>query len=149
MWEKLNMFIGEYQHSIDDKSRVAIPVKFRNKLADGCVVTRGLDNCLWIYSTAEWEKIASGVAELPITSKNARSFSRFILSGAVDTKLDKVGRVNLPAYLKEYAGIKSKVSVCGVYNRIEIWPEESWNSFKKTMEESSDEVAEKIEELGF
>lgn len=143
------MFIGEYQHSIDDKSRVAIPVKFRNRLADGCVVTRGLDKCLWIYPVSEWGKIASGVSELPITSKNARSFARFILSGAVDCKLDKVGRVNLPSYLKEYAGIKNKISICGVYNRIEIWPEDSWNGFKKTMEESSDEVAEKIEELGF
>jgi len=143
------MFIGEYSYTIDEKGRLSVPAKFRSQLENGCVVTRGLDHCLWVYSMLEWEKIASGVSELPITSKNARSFTRFILSGAVDLKLDKVGRVNLPLYLKEYAGIKNKVTVCGVYNRIEIWPEESWGSFKKTMEDSSDEVAEKIEELGF
>lgn len=143
------MFIGEFQHSIDNKGRISIPAKFRGKLLDGCVLTRGLDNCLWLYPLDEWGKIAESVASLPVTSKNARSFSRFILSGAMELNLDKVGRINLPNFLKEYAGIKSKLVITGMYNRIEIWPEESWKDFKKTMEENSDEVAEKIEELGF
>jgi MraZ protein len=143
------MFIGEYSYSIDDKGRLSVPVKFRSKLLDGCIVTRGLDKCLWIYSLSEWEKIAEQVAGLSITSKNARSFSRLMLSGAMDLKLDKAGRINLPNYLKDYAKIKSKVVVTGVYNRLEVWPEENWKEFKEQMEENSEEIAEKIEELGF
>lgn len=143
------MFIGEYTHSIDDKGRLSIPVKFRASLIDGCVITRGLDHCLWVYSMAEWEKLASKIAELPLTQKNARSFSRLMLSGAIDSKLDKTGRVILPAYLKEYAGVKAKVIVAGVYNRIEIWPEENWKNFKKEMEDNSEEIAENLLEIGF
>lgn len=142
------MFFGEYSHSIDDKGRLSVPIKFRAALASGCVVTRGLDKCLWVYSTAEWEKIAEQLAQLPITSKNARSFTRLMLAGAMDLSLDKSGRVNLPNYLKQYAGVKSKVVVTGMYNRLEIWPEESWKKFKEEMEENSEEVAEKLEELG-
>lgn len=143
------MFIGEYAYSLDEKGRVPVPVKFRGKLSEGCVITRGLDKCLWLYPADEWEGIAAKIAELPITSKNARSFSRLMLAGAIDLKLDKAGRANLPKYLVDYAGIKSKVVVTGMYNRLEIWPEESWTDFKRDMEDNSEEVAEKIEELGF
>lgn len=143
------MFIGEFTHSIDEKGRLSIPAKFRASFADGCVVTRGLDHCLWLYSISEWEKLAGKIAELPITQKNARSFSRLMLSGAIDSKLDKAGRVILPAYLKEFSGIKTKVIVAGVYNRVEIWPEEEWKNFKKEMEDNSDEIAENLSEIGF
>lgn len=143
------MFIGEYEYSIDQKGRLPLPVKFRGKLDEGCVVTRGLDHCLWVYSMAEWEKLAEQIASLPITQKNARSFSRLMLAGAMDIKLDKAGRINLPNYLKEYANIKSKVVVAGMYNRLEIWPETEWKNFKKEMEDSSEETAEKLSELGF
>lgn len=143
------MFIGEYSYSIDEKNRVPIPVKFRSRLGEGMIVTRGLDKCLWVYPADEWEKIAKSLSELPITQKNARSFSRLMLAGAMDLKLDKAGRINLPTYLKQYAGIEGKVTITGMYNRLEIWPEENWGKFKKEMEESSDEVAEQIEELGF
>ena len=143
------MFIGEYQHSLDDKGRVSVPVKFRADLANGCVLTRGLDGCLWLYSIDEWQKLADSVSALPITSKNARSFGRFILSGAMDLKIDRAGRINLPKYLADYAGIKSKVTLNGMYNRVEIWAENKWNDFKKGMEENSEEVAENLSELGF
>lgn len=126
-----------------------VPVKFRGRLSEGCVITRGLDKCLWMYPNDEWEEIAAKIADLPITSKNARSFSRLMLAGAIDLKLDKAGRVNLPKYLADYAGIKNKVVVTGMYNRLEVWPEENWVSFKKEMEDNSEEVAEKIDELGF
>lgn len=142
------MFIGEYSHSLDAKGRVSVPVKFRAELFDGCVLTRGLDGCLWLYPATEWQKIADQVSAMPITSKNARSFSRFILSGAMDLKLDKVGRINLPKYLNDYAGIKSKVVITGMQNRLELWAEEKWESFKTEMEESSDEVAENLSEIG-
>lgn len=140
---------GEYGHTIDEKGRLSIPVKFRAKLLEGCVVTRGLDHCLWVYSLEEWQKIVEQIAALPITSKNARSFSRLMLAGAMDLKLDKAGRVNLPNYLKEYASIKSKVVVTGMYNRLEIWPEDGWKEFKDDMEENSEETAEKLSEIGF
>lgn len=141
------MFIGEYSHSIDDKGRLSVPVKFRHDLSVGCVLTRGLDGCLWLYPVSEWEKIAGSVAELPITQKNARSFARFILSGAMDLKLDKAGRVNVPKYLEEYAGIKGKVVVAGMYDHLEIWAEESWKKFKTEMENNSEEVAENLNRI--
>lgn len=143
------MFIGEFSHSIDEKGRLSVPVKFRAELAGGSVLTRGLDGCLWLYSNAEWEKIATEVSNLPITQKNARSFSRFVLSGAMDLKLDKAGRVNIPKYLSDYAGIKGKVVVTGMHNRLEIWADEKWQKFKTEMEKNSDEVAEGLENLGF
>ncbi len=143
------MFIGEYSHSIDEKGRLSLPAKFRAGLASGCVITRGLDHCLWVYPNTEWDKLSANLAALPITSKNARSFSRLMLAGAMDIKIDKLGRVNLPKYLADYAGIKNKVVITGVYNRLEIWPEDTWNEFKKEMEDNSEEIAEKIEEIGF
>jgi MraZ protein len=143
------MFIGEYSYTIDEKGRLSVPAKFRSQLENGCVVTRGLDHCLWVYSMSEWEKIAEDLSKLPITQKNARSFARLMLSGAMDLKPDKLGRINLPNYLKEYSKIQSKVVVAGMYNRLEIWPEEGWKEFKKGMEDNSEEVAEKLSEIGF
>ena len=143
------MFIGEYRHTIDEKGRTSIPSKFRAELASGCVVTRGLDRCLWVYPIQEWQNLAEKIADLPITQKNARSFSRLMLAGAADVVLDRVGRINLPSYLREYADIKKEVAIVGVYNRIEIWPADSWSNFKKEMEENSAEVAENLSEIGF
>ena len=143
------MFIGEFNHNLDEKGRLSVPAKFRGELATGCILTRGLDGCLWLYTKEEWTKIAEEIAKLPVTSKNARSFSRFILSGAMDLELDKAGRINLPKYLADYAGVKSKVVVTGMQNRLELWSGEKWEEFKKGMEENSDEVAEQLSELGF
>jgi MraZ protein len=143
------MFIGEYDYTIDEKGRVSIPVKFRNKLSGGCVITRGLDHCLWVYPMDEWQNLAQKISELPLTQKDARSFSRLMLAGATDVTLDKAGRVNIPNYLKEYAGIKSKIVVTGMYNRLEIWPTDEWNAFKKDMEDNSDKIAENLAEIGF
>lgn len=143
------MFIGEFNHTIDDKGRLSIPAKFRARLASGCVVTRGLDKCLWVYPKDEWEKIAEKLANLPITQRDARSFARLMLAGAMDVTIDRSGRVNIPEYLIDYANIEKKATVCGLYNRIEIWPEESWDKFKRGMEENSDEIAENLKEIGF
>lgn len=143
------MFIGEFKHSIDEKGRVSLPAKFRAELASGCVITRGLDKCLWVYPMNEWEKLAEKISELPLTQKNARSFSRLMLAGASDTDLDRVGRINLPSYLRDYANIKKDVVVVGIYSRIEIWPADVWADFKKQMEESGDEIAENLSEIGF
>ena len=141
------MFIGEYSHSLDEKGRISIPAKFRLKLSEGLVLTRGLDGCLWIYPQEIWERLAERISGLPITQKDARSFSRLMLSGAVDLNLDKTGRINIPKYLLDYAGIKNKVAFAGMYDRIEVWPEDKWREFTKSMEEKSDEIAENLSEL--
>lgn len=142
------MFIGEYLHSLDEKKRLSIPVKFRANLADGCIITRGLDGCLWIYTKEKWKEFAEKVSALPLTQKNARSFARLMLAGASDCDIDKNGRIIIPKYLLGFALIGTQVAINGVYDRIEIWAEDKWQSFKKDMEKNSDEIAETLSELG-
>lgn len=142
------MFIGEYQHNIDDKGRLAIPAKFRMDLAKGAVVTRGLDNCLFLYSLTEWEKLADKLSSLPISQAKSRAFARLMLAGAMDLKLDSQGRVVLPDYLRKFAGMKKKVVITGLYNRLEIWDEAKWNSYQTQNEKSSKDIAEAMGELG-
>jgi len=142
------MFIGEYNHNLDDKSRLAIPKKFRNDLLNGAVITRGLDNCLFVYTKIEWEKLAEKLATLPFSQANSRAFARLMLAGAMDVVLDKQGRVVLPDYLRSFSGIKKNVIIAGLYNRLEIWDEQSWIEYKKQTESSSNEIAEKMFDLG-
>jgi MraZ protein len=142
------MFIGEYQHSIDEKGRLAIPAKFRTSLGKGAVVTRGLDNCLFLYPKKDWQELAAKLAKLPISQANTRAFSRLMLAGAMDVSLDKQGRVNLPDYLRQYAGVKKKTVIAGLYNRLEIWDEEVWNKYKAGTEKNSGDIAEALGELG-
>lgn len=143
-----DMFIGEYAHNLDEKGRLAIPVKFRRDLSKGAVVTRGLDNCLFLYTKTEWEKLAEKLAVLPISQSNSRAFSRLMLAGAMEVEIDKQGRVVLPEYLREFAGLKKNVVLAGLYNRAEIWDEEKWKTYKTQTETNSNEIAEKMAELG-
>lgn len=142
------MFLGEYQHTIDEKGRMAVPVKFRHDVAGGAVVTRGIDKCLFLLPKAEWEKLASKIASLPLAQANSRAFSRLMLAGAMDVELDAQGRVILPDYLREYAGVKKNVVVAGLYNRIEIWDALSWGKYKAMTEKGSDKIAEQLGALG-
>lgn len=142
------MFIGEYQHNLDEKGRIAIPVKFRADLAPGIVVTRGLDSCLFVYTKEEWQKLADKLATLPISKANTRAFSRLMLAGAMDGELDKQGRLILPDYLRDFAGIKKKVVITGLYNRLEIWDEAKWQNYKQSTEAESGDIAEALGELG-
>jgi len=142
------MFIGEYTHNLDSKGRVAIPVKFRQKLTGGAIVTRGLDHCLFVFTNKDWEILAQKLIALPLAQANSRAFIRLMLAGAVDVELDKQGRILIPDYLREYAGLKKQVVVAGLYNRIEIWDSEAWHGYKTKTEASSDEIAEKLGELG-
>lgn len=141
------MFIGEYNHSIDEKGRLSVPTKFRAKLADGAVVTRGLDNCLFLYPMAEWQVLAEKLAALPMSQANTRAFSRLMLAGAMDVSLDKQGRIILPDYLRKYAKMSKKVVVAGLFNRLEIWDEKSWDDYKTSTEEDSNEIAEQLGDL--
>ncbi len=142
------MFIGEYAHTIDEKGRVAIPTKFRSLLSKGAVVTRGLDNCLALYTAHEWQKLATRLANLPIASANTRAFARLMLAGAMDVSLDSQGRIVVPDYLRGYATISKKVVLAGLYNRLELWDHKRWEIFKRKTEASSADIAEKLGELG-
>ena len=142
------MFIGEYSHTIDDKGRLSVPAKFRRQLAGGVVVTRGLDHCLFLYTQADWEVMANKIAALPITQKKSRAFARLMLAGAWDAELDSQGRVMLPEYLRQYAGLGKHATVAGLHNRIEIWNEDAWHEYRTATEANSDEIAEGMAELG-
>ena len=142
------MFIGEYTHSLDIKGRVALPVKFRQKLADSAIITRGLDHCLFVFTKADWESLAQKLITLPLSQSNSRAFARLMLAGAVEAEFDNQGRILIPEYLRIYAGLKKQTVFAGLYNRIEIWDEEHWKTYKAKTEASSDEIAEKLGELG-
>ena len=142
------MFIGEYHHSIDDKGRLAVPVKFRQAFKDGLVVTRGLDSCLFVYTKAEWKKLAGKLAELPFSQANSRAFARLMLAGAMDCDVDKQGRVILPEYLRTYAKMGKDVVVAGLYSRLEVWDKAAWEEYKAKTETNAGEIAEKMGEIG-
>lgn len=142
------MFIGEYSHTLDEKNRLALPAKFRSELKNGAVVTRGLDNCLFVYPKKSWTELAEKLAKLPISQAGSRAFSRLMLAGAMDAALDKQGRINLPDYLKTYAALGKKVVITGLYNRLEIWDEEVWQKYKAGTEKNSGDIAEALGELG-
>ena len=144
----LFMFIGEYSHMIDPKKRLAVPSKFRNELKNKVVVTRGLDKCLFIYPLTVWSELAEKLGSLPVGESNTRSFIRLMLAGAVDVEIDKQGRILIPDYLKDYAGLKKNVIVAGIYNRLEIWDELHWNNYKRNAEKNTDEIAEQLGKLG-
>lgn len=142
------MFIGEYQHAIDPKKRLALPSKFRKDLGAKVVVTRGLDKCLFIYPWKTWKELAEKLGTLPMGESGTRSFIRLMLAGATDVDVDKQGRVLLPDYLKEYAGLDKNVTVAGLFNRLEVWDETKWKAYKVGAEENSDAIAEQLGKLG-
>jgi MraZ protein len=142
------MFIGEYQHNLDLKGRLAIPAKFRDKLSGGAIITRGLDSCLFLFTLKEWEILAQKLVALPLAQANSRAFVRLMLAGAMDVQIDNQGRILIPDYLRKYAGFKKQAIIAGLYNRIEIWDSENWKQYKTKTESASDEIAEKLSELG-
>lgn len=142
------MFIGEYTHSVDGKGRVAVPAKFRTKLKKGAIVTRGLDSSLFLYPTDEWKELAQKISSLPLGQGKSRAFARLMLSGAMDVSIDSQGRILLPDYLRKYAQMGKKIVFAGLYNRLEIWDEKLWQSYRTQAEKSSNEIAEAMGELG-
>ena len=142
------MLIGEYKHTIDSKKRLAIPSKLRRELGTRAVITRGLDNCLFIFPLTQWNKLIEKLAKLPLGQRDTRGFTRLMLAGASEARLDRLGRVLIPDYLKKYAGLKKNIVIAGVYNRLEIWDEAKWNLFKKSTEKEVDNMAERLGELG-
>jgi len=141
--------MGEFQHSIDDKGRIIIPVKFRENLGEQFIITRGLDNCLFVYPMNEWSVLEQKLKSLPLMKSDARAFSRFFFSGATECELDKQGRVNVPNTLCEYAKFNKECVVIGVSNRVEIWSKSIWEDYFQQSEESFNEIAEKLVDFNF
>lgn len=142
----MSMFMGEYNHNVDAKGRMIVPSKFREQLGDEFVVTKGLDGCLFVYPNEEWQSIEEKFRDVPLTSKDARKFSRFFFAGATTCEVDKQGRILLPAVLREYAGLEKEVVSVGVLKRIEIWDKDRWQTANTY--DDMDEIAEHMAELG-
>lgn len=143
------MLIGEYHHNIDDKGRLTIPSKFREEIGEKFIVTRGLDGCLFAYSMEEWDKIVTKLNVLPFTKKDARTFTRFFLSGATVCEFDKQGRINIQNNLIDYAGLKKECAIIGVNDRLEIWDLEKLNNLYENDIEKLDDIAENLFEGNF
>lgn len=136
--------MGEYHHSIDDKGRIIVPMKFRENLGQSFIVTRGLDHCLFIYPHTEWAHLEAKLKALPFTKADARAFTRFFFSGACEVELDKQGRIRLPVNLRGFAKLEKECVVIGVSTRIEIWCKELWDQYYSDSEESFNKIAESI-----
>ncbi len=141
-------FYGEYIYSIDEKKRLAIPPKFRKIFGKKAVITKGLDQCLFLYPAKEWQKLAEKLSKLPLSQGDARGFARLMLAGAMEVEFDNLGRILIPDYLKDYALLKKKVAIVGIYNRVEIWDLEKWNEYKEKTEKEVGDIAERLKELG-
>jgi MraZ protein len=138
------MFMGEFQHNIDTKGRIIVPSKFREELGTTFVVTRGLDQCLFAYPMTEWKILEEKLKKLPLTKRDARAFTRFFFSGAIECEIDKQGRINIPQTLRTYASLEKECVIIGVSNRIEIWSHSTWETYVTESEESFAEIAENL-----
>ena len=142
------MLIGEYTHTLAPKKRLSVPSKWRRELGKTVVVTRGLDNCLFVYPMKAWNHITEKIGRLPLGQADTRGFNRFFLSGAVETEIDSAGRILVPDFLKGFAGLGSKVVLAGIHDRIEIWDEKAWRQYKRRIEKQGNALAEKLGEVG-
>ena len=140
------MFMGEYSHSIDAKGRVILPAKFRDELGPHCVVTRGLEGCLSVYTMDAWMNLANGMKKLKASKENVRAFKRFLFGSAAEVEFDKQGRVLIPGTLREYAKLKKEVTVIGTGDTIEIWDAESYAAYAAKIVPDMEEIAESLDE---
>ena len=140
------MFMGEYNHIIDAKGRLIIPARFRELLGEEFILTKGLDGCLSIYPMDAWEAFETKLRALPLTNKNARTFTRFFVAGATNCELDRQGRVLVPQPLREFAGLEKEVVLTGNLNRIEIWSKEKWS--ENCNYDDMDNIAESMQDMG-
>lgn len=142
------MLIGEYRHTIDQKKRIALPAKLRKELGRTVVITHGLDHCLSVYPMKEWSQVADKLGNLSMGQADTRGFNRFMLAGAVEVDVDAMGRILVPDFLKDYAGLKTKVVMAGIHNRLELWDEDRWTEYKNKVATQADALAEKLGEIG-
>jgi len=142
------MLIGEYTHTIDEKNRLSLPSKFRKEMGRRVVITPGLDGCLFLFTLKQWQVISLKLSESNMLQSDSRSFNRYMFGGAVEVEVDSIGRVLMPDFLKERAGLKSKVVIIGVQDRAEIWNEKAWLEYKGQVERQADSLAEKLGQAG-
>lgn len=138
------MFIGEYHHSIDEKGRLIVPAKFREELGNSFIVTRGIENCLFVYPMNEWQKIVNKLETLPFTKRDAREFMRFFLSGASEAEFDKQGRINITSPLISYADLEKECVIIGTGDRLEIWSQKNWSTFFNSAKDNMSDIAENL-----
>lgn len=138
------MFMGEYHHNIDDKGRIVLPGKFRNEDMDKIVVTRGFEQCLYLYTVEEWQKVVDKLNKLPFTKKDARTVMRSFFAGASVCEFDRNGRINITSPLVSYAGLTKECVIIGVNDRIEIWDEKLYNDFMNDNSSKIEEIAENL-----
>ena len=138
------MLMGEFHHNIDEKGRLVIPTKFRDELGYKCVITRGLEKCLYVYSLEEWNNIVSKLKQLPFTKKDARTFIRSFFSGAAECEFDKQGRINVVSPLQSYADLTKECVIIGANDRLEIWSEENWDNFLTDNSSKLEDIAENL-----
>jgi MraZ protein len=141
------MFMGEYHHNLDSKGRLIIPAKFRDQIGKEMVFTRGMEGCIFGYTSESWQKLETKLAHLPLTKRNARKFTRLFYSGAMMAEFDKQGRVNLTTTLKKHAGLSKECVIVGVSDRIEIWSAERWNQFTSDAGDNYDDIAEDLDDI--
>lgn len=142
------MFIGEYNHTLDFKRRLAIPSKFRLMFKGKAVIAKGLDGCLFVYTEKVWKGIAEKLSNIPLGEKRMRQFVRIMLSGAIQTEVDKQGRILVPNFLSQFAGLKKEVVLVGLYDRLEVWDKETWEKSSKEAEKDQEQVAEELGKMG-
>ncbi len=138
------MFLGTHQPRLDDKGRLFLPAKFREQLAEGLVVTKGQERCLYVFALAEFTRITEQMRQAPVTSKAARDYMRVFLSGASDEVPDKQGRVTIPPALRQYAGLDRECTVIGAGTRVEIWDTAAWERYLGEQEPAFAELAEEV-----
>ena len=142
------MLIGEYIHTLDEKKRVSLPIKFRKEVGKKIIVTAGLDNCLWIFTLSQWKKISDKLSDFSMLTADNRSFNRYMFGSATEVEVDTIGRILLPEFLVTRANLKSKIAVVGVQDRVEIWNESNWKEYKEGVEKRADQLAEKLGQAG-
>lgn len=142
------MFIGQYNHHLEGKGRLSVPKKFRSLLADGAVLSQGLDGCLFLYPKATWEILVQKLQTLPLTRGDARSFTRLLSYQAAEVEIDSLGRILIPEYLQKFAGITDGCVVAGAIDRVEIWDQDKFNIYAAQINSRSEELAEKLSSDG-
>ena len=142
------MFMGEYKHSIDAKGRIILPADFREELTDNFVITKGLANCLFLYTAEEWDKLSTKLRQLPLAKAEARAFVRFFFAGARQAECDRQGRFLVPANLRAHAKLQKDVVLIGISNRIEVWSKAEWDRYNEEITPSVSSIAETLVDLG-
>ena len=140
------MFLGQYEHTIDEKGRLIIPGKYRESLGEEFIITFGLDTCLFVYPLNEWKNLAEKIKSFPLGKKDARAFGRILFSRALNCSIDTQGRVSILKYLKDYAHINKEIMIIGVMDRIEIWSRDLWQKYSTEAIDSYEDIAERIYE---